>query len=386
MNTPNISQVHDCAYCGACKSVCPAGAIRMDGSGVFYRMQVDADRCVGCGRCLQVCPMENPIPPRKPVSAFGGAHQDREILRSSSSGGAFTALAEQILSQGGVVFGAAFSGDFRRVEIRSTEEVPLQALRRSKYVESIVDDAFLKAEAYLQTGRPVLFCGTPCQAAGLRSYLGRDEAKLYIVDFACGGLPSHAVYEAYLDELTRRYGEIRDVNFRPKLLGWDSYSVLIHAGEKRYHAATKQDPYLYAFLDKHVSIRDNCCSCRFAQAHAADITLADFWLHRQFVGFETPNHTGLSLLHAYTPRGEALIRSVQDTLCLQALDVSQASYHLKPSGLSEAQTALRAVYFREFSETSDARAAALRIGMPTGAQAVKQQMNKIAKGWLKGFR
>ena len=53
----------------------------------------------------------------------------------------------------------------------------------------------------LEEGTAVLFSGVPCQVDGLKRYLGKDYPNLLTCDLVCHGVPSPAVFRAYLDGL-----------------------------------------------------------------------------------------------------------------------------------------------------------------------------------------
>ncbi|MCS2406970.1 4Fe-4S dicluster domain-containing protein [Bacteroides salyersiae] len=95
-----------CCGCSACAQSCPCQCIRMvvDKEGFFYP-QVDEFSCINCGLCNKVCPFENPYDSVIPVSTIAYKHSNDVIREHSSSGGAFSTLAEYVINQGGVVFG-----------------------------------------------------------------------------------------------------------------------------------------------------------------------------------------------------------------------------------------------------------------------------------------
>lgn len=319
-----------CTNCGACRQICPAKAITVREDTVFYTLEIEQTKCVDCGLCSKVCPAMHPVEARKPVAAYSGIHRERRMIRDSSSGGAFTALAEQILASGGVVYGACYSDDFRRVVIRSTDEAPLAAMRKSKYVESSVEDTFRDAKKQLQTGRTVLYTASPCQIAGLKAYLGREYENLYCCDFTCGGFSSHAMYRTHLDALEKKYGApVTAVDFRSKQLGWTSQCVEMHfQNRKKYLVPAALDRIYYGFGHKRYNIRDNCYQCRYAKNHQSDIVLADFWMYRKASDLEH-NDSGISLLLGNTPKGDRLIRACADALEMTQLDLEKAGYNLK---------------------------------------------------------
>lgn len=325
----NISACKACYQCGACYSICPHQAIRVDGESTFYRVVVDEEKCTDCGMCYDHCPANLELEGRKPVAAWGGWHRDRRVLLNSSSGGVFHGLASAVLAQGGAVFGAVYADDNRCVMFASTDEVPLERMRKSKYVESLVGDSFRRIGQMLKQGRKVLFCGTPCQCTGLRSYLGSKQEGLLTCDFACGGLPSHQIYQQYLIGLERRFGaEIRSIDFRPKTYGWRRYAVLVRfVNGRTYNRLGTEDPYLRSFLYGKLTVRPECLDCKFSDCHQSDLTIADFWLNEKLSKLR--NEEGISLVLCNTEKGLEAIQAIRADYCLEELDLEQVSYNNK---------------------------------------------------------
>lgn len=324
----NILKFNECANCGACYNICPTKAITIEAHDLFYCLEVSKDKCIDCGRCVSICPVNNFVKSQNLISAIGAYSKDKSTIKKSSSGGIFYELARYILANNGVVFGAAFSEDFKKVYIKSTDEVTIDELLRSKYVESQVGDSFIKVKQNLEDNRMVLFCGCPCQVAGLKKFLGKDYENLYTCDFSCGGLPSHKLYEQYLNSLELKYNsKITNVNFRPKIYGWEMHAIKIEfANGKKYKSLGINDPFFSAFIYKHYSVRDNCLKCKFADNHYSDIVLADFWLYKKLSGLKGNN--GLSLVITNSNKGEKLLDSIKEELIFEKIDLKGAAYNM----------------------------------------------------------
>lgn len=325
----NISACKTCYNCGSCYNICPHQAITVDEDGIFYTPRVNAERCTDCGICYQRCPANENRSGIGPLVAFAGWHRDPAVLRDSSSGGVFHGLAGAVLALGGVVYGAIYSEDCMEVVFASTDEAELAQMRKSKYVESLVCDSFRRIKEHLSQGRMVLFCGTPCQCAGLRAYLGKEEEKLICCDFACGGLPSHQMYRSYLKGLQKKYGaEVQTIDFRPKTHGWRRYAVLaIFSNGKAYNRLGTEDPYLRSFLYGKLTVRNNCLDCKFSDSHQSDLTIADFWLNENQPTLR--NDSGVSLILCNTPKGCGVLESIRSEYYLEELNLLEASYNNK---------------------------------------------------------
>ena len=212
----------DCTGCSACKNICLKSCITMerDDEGFLYP-KINHDACINCGRCESVCPSLNfkaTMPTALP-DVFAAVYPNEKVRRHSSSGGAFTALSELILNDGGIIFGAGFDEKWRVVHTAAENLDELENLRGSKYVQSEIGDVYKRVKVELKKDRPVLFSGTPCQCAGLKSFLGKDYDNLLTVDVICHGTPSPMLWEKYLEHHAQSH-DIAHVNFRSKRFGW----------------------------------------------------------------------------------------------------------------------------------------------------------------------
>ena len=181
-----------CTGCFACSNICPKDAITLpENNEGFYNPVIDEDKCINCSLCDKTCPRVEEKQYHTMQKAYYGWVNDLEVRKNSSSGGIFNLLSSKILKEGGVVYGASFNYDgILRLECHSTDEVSIQELQRSKYVQSHIGYAFRKIKENLIEGRKVLFCGTPCQVDGLKSFLRKEYTNLITVDFVCHGVPS----------------------------------------------------------------------------------------------------------------------------------------------------------------------------------------------------
>lgn len=377
----NVSSKGKCTNCGACLNCCPVDAISIDSSKLYYEIQIDEDRCTKCGKCFKVCPLNQEFENIKVISAWYGKHKDKSIVMSSSSGGAFTSMADTILADGGIVFSACYSND-NKVEIKSSDEKRIDDMKKSKYVESLTGFGFRAIREELEKGRKVLLCATPCQIAGLKCYLGNDYSNLYTCDFTCGGLPSHYIYQNYIEMLENKYkSRVKSVDFRPKTFGWDIHAIeIVFENGKKYISPAVLDPFFSGFIVKHVNTRDYCYDCKFAEQHMSDITLADFWKCRQLTGQKNPKD-GVSLILVNSNKGEELIHAVQGKMELKSIDKEEASYNLKRRTYSEEYMKIREQYLNVF-KTKGIFAAAEYLGVPV--REIKKHIVML-KYWLKGL-
>lgn len=330
----NITKYNKCAICGACVNVCPVDAVCVQNNSNFYSVSVDSSKCINCGKCISVCPVNNLVKVQHLHSGYVGYVNDNKVLYTSSSGGIFYAIAQLVLEKRGVVYGAAFSEDSHTVEFKSTDEVPLSYLQKSKYVESNIGIVFRRIQRELDKGRQVLFCGTPCQAAGLKNFLKREYDNLVICDFSCGGLPSHKMYDEYLTSLEKKYkSKVKIVDFRPKNFGWENHSIFIQfMNGKIYTRLATLDPYYKAFFNS-LDKREYCYQCDFSDNHSSDLILADCWLFKKISKMNN-NHRGLSLVLTNSVKGEKIMEDISKQIIVEKIPLEKASYNIKTGHLS----------------------------------------------------
>lgn len=196
----NIEDKSLCCGCGACLQVCPKHCITFvqDEEGFLYPF-VNEKICVDCGLCEKVCPVINQNTPcDRPLQTYAAVNKNDSKRMMSSSGAAFRSIAEIVIQDNGVVFGAKFDDDWSVIHDCTETLEGLVAFQGSKYVQSKIGDCYLRAKAYLDQGRKVLFSGTPCQIAGFNLFLRKPYSNLITVDLICHGVPSPRVWDEYL--------------------------------------------------------------------------------------------------------------------------------------------------------------------------------------------
>lgn len=379
----NISQVKNCADCGMCVTLCPNQAITVKTDGLFYQPEIDFSKCTDCGLCLNRCPVNNTVTDHKSKSAFYAVNRDDDIVKKSSSGGVFSALADVVLKQGGVVFGAAFSGYCKEIVIKSTDEVDLDELRRSKYAESLTGDSFVQVKEQLRLGKKVFYCATPCQIAGLKAYLNKDYKDLITCDFVCGGLPSHKIYREYIEYLEEKFdSRVTSVNFRPKTYGWREYTIKVNFENGReYLKQACLDPYFSAFLHHRYTIRELCVDCPFPSARCSDITLADFWGYRSIIG-KTDSNKGISLVFANTDRGAEALELIGEKTELNSIPLEKVSSSFERHGVPENYREKREAFMKDY-KLSGIVSAGKKHCVYKGKKAFKARL-RVIKNNLKG--
>lgn len=269
-----------CCGCESCRNICPRQCIFMkeDNEGFFYP-EVNSTDCIDCGLCEKVCPVLHPSKERRPVAVYAAKHYDDNIRLASSSGGVFTFIAEKVIDEGGVVFGARFNEQWEVIHDYVDTKEKLSRFRGSKYAQSRIGDTYKQVLSFLQSGRKVLFTGTSCQIAGLKLFLRRKYDNLLTVDVICHGVPSSKVWKRYLSEIISVDSmQITNIAFRNKHNGWKNFSLKVDIeGKRLYLRSFKSDVYFDLFLSNMI-LRPSCYFCPAKSGKScSDITLGDFW-------------------------------------------------------------------------------------------------------------
>ncbi len=320
----------DCMGCALCANLCPRDAITMEWSeNGFLVPRVREELCVNCGKCAKECPAgETPLERHDDmakVRAYGAWNKDASIHRSSSSGGVFTALAMQTLSQGGCVFGVVWKDKSTAGFSKAERPEELAAMRGSKYTQAVPSYVYREVRAELRKGRSVLFSGTPCQVRALKKFLGKDDANLMTVDVVCHGVPSHLLLEAYVRETEEASGkELSRIDFRDKTAGWQTSSTRRHYTDGSTDSRTFHvDEYHQLFLCDAI-LNVPCDNCPYAHLpRQGDVSLADYWGVQNHHP-DWPLRDGVSVILVNTERGH---QAIEETKALTLMETSFLSVY-----------------------------------------------------------
>jgi coenzyme F420-reducing hydrogenase beta subunit len=313
-----VAAKENCTGCSACYSICPNGCIKMepDIEG-FLEPVIDEQKCSHCGLCEKICPVNN-----KP-KAYAVINRDETIRSKSTSGGMFQLFAQQIIKQNGTVFGVGFDEKFS-VKHSSTKTLEgLAIFRRSKYVQSDIGDTFKNCKQLLENGEAVLYSGTPCQIAGLKTFLQKDYQKLLCLDIICMSVPSPKLWENYLKYQTKRNSSgIKNIAFRYKQPNWKQSKLHIFFENGETYVGIR-DPYS-AIFSSDLCARRSCYKCRFRNfKRESDITIADFWgIEKVFP--EIDDNKGTSLVFVNSSKGEEYFNEINDLCIVKPVEVNDA--------------------------------------------------------------
>lgn len=314
-----ICDISACTGCGACAGICPKGCISFASNpncgGAIYP-RIDTGKCIGCNRCKKVCPNQHKVSKMLPKECFAAWNLNQATRTSSTSGGIGVAFAQVVVRNGGAVYGAAVKGAGIVQHIRVVNENDLHLLQKSKYVHShITKDVYRLLADDKKAGRTILFTGTPCQIAGVRSFL-RGYDKLFLVDIVCHGVPSQQILREHIKWKTKHevsYFTTRD-NGKYCLTLYDTNREIV------YQKDFPNDEYEYGFMYA-MFFRKNCYACKYAcEDRCSDITIGDFW------GLGTTDYPKekVSEILVNTPKGSDLLSMCRDMLFMDKRSVEEA--------------------------------------------------------------
>lgn len=322
----NIQNKADCCGCNACGDICAHKAItfKTDNEGFWYP-EVDKTKCTDCGLCEKVCPILHKDEFGKEgfsePKCLAAIHKNIEVRFDSTSGGAFTAFAEEIYKQGGYVGGAVFNEDWSVSQFLSTNKKDLEKLRSSKYLQSHFDGFYLAVRDALKTGKPVLVCGGPCQMAALRRFLHKPYDNLIIVDYICRGIPSPLLFKKFIEYLEEKHNS-KVVYFKAKNkeLGWHNLtSKVIFENKEVLWLPKDRNPWLQMKYEVPETCRPSCFECPFKGfPRNADITIGDLWTNGKRIPSNLDNDLGTSVIIINNEKGQAFVEK-----CLKKINYSE---------------------------------------------------------------
>lgn len=314
----------DCTGCSACASVCPVKCISMirDKEGFLY--PVASEHCIKCGRCSEVCPQNNSSAKifNNTQSAYMAVTKDKNVWRRSASGGAFSEICRTWGDDTTYIFGAEWNG----LQVRHKGYVGIDnisSLCKSKYIASNIDNIFLEVKDALRSGVKVVFCGTPCQVAGLKCFLGKDYSNLLLIDLICHGVGSPIVFQKCISILEKQFnGRILEYEFRAKRKAFETdYLTRIKLFDGR-ELFCVEDPYIQLFW-KQKCLRPSCggnCKYRDGQRYG-DLTIADFKGLYELYPEKRSEKYNYSTIVSNTEKGKAVIEQLHKKMIIKEVDI-----------------------------------------------------------------
>lgn len=335
-------------------AICPKNAIIMkeDEEGFLYPW-INKKECINCGICEQVCPIINhkkQLNSPEPKAAVV-QNKNQEICRQSTSGGAFTPIAEYVIDKGGIVFGVEMDDYYHVKHVGVTNKNDLAKFRNSKYVQSDVGNTYREVKSNLDQGRLVCFSGTPCQIEGLLCYLRKSYDNLILVDVVCRAVPSPGVWKKYIEMETKTRGKCI-IRFRDKTLGYQ-YSTMEIKDQKGIitRDGIESDPWLRMFFSGMI-IRPSCATCHFrSKYHRSDFTIWDcFNIYRIDKTFDEDIGTTRILIHS--EKGKELFEEIKDKFNYKIIPCKKAVEGVRELVLSPDINKQRDEFFYDYSKMS----------------------------------
>ncbi len=346
-----------CCGCSACYSICPKKAIFMqeDQRGFLYPV-INEAVCIDCGLCQAVCDFDKfrHNVPNEQIDCYASRHRAETEVSTSRSGGFFIALAEYVLHQEGVVFGAEFQDVKTVIHKAEYTKQGIDKFKGSKYVQSDMQDCFQECADYLTAGRWVLFSGTACQIHGLLSLLKLKRVsteRLIAVDIVCHGVPSRKLWRDYVRETENRHGKaVVSANFRNKeLFGWREHKESFVFSDATNEAIKAWTNVFYA----HIMFRESCYHCSYTTPHRySDFSIADYWgIENNAPEFD--DNKGVNLVLVHTEKGREIFEQIKGSIHYRKtnLETSMQPNLMHPSE----KGALYEPFWRDYEKLSNTR-------------------------------
>lgn len=325
-----ISRVGDNCYgCAACHDICPYQAIsfKQDNTGFFYP-QINISLCIQCNLCEKICPALNSLKTNETRYTYAVKTKNYQASPYSSSGGAFFIIANTILRQNGVIYGAAYDQNMQLIHMRVESQDALRKLCGSKYIQSNLSGIFLSIKNDIKLGKEILFVGTPCQTSALRLFLRKDYSNIYIIDLLCHGVPSSGIFAEYIKYIEKlRKKKVSNFIIRDNREGWNRIfkSTIKYSDNTEEYNSMLSNLWNHVFFSEKI-IRKSCANCKFANSkRIGDITLGDFWGIDKILP-KAYDQRGVSLLKINTQKGEHLFAKIQGDIIAFEAETSETEH------------------------------------------------------------
>lgn len=307
-----------CTGCSCCKNVCPTNAITFaeDHEGFLYP-NIDYDKCIDCGLCYKTCPSIK----QNNLNAIKNAYVaiNTKDNRLSTSGGIFPLLVDFILKHKGYVCGTIIDEDNTIKHVVSNDLNVISKMRGSKYTQSSIEGTFSEIKKILDSGKYCLFTGTPCQVAGLKSYLKGENNKLICVDIVCHGVSNQKFLKKNIKE---KYKNAKLISFREKNIFEGSvYKICFKKNNKTIKKYYYEDAYYESFM-RGISFRESCYKCHYATSkRIGDITIGDSACYRNNEIFKYDSAPSIVLIN--TDKGKFVFDNIKNKLKYDSADLEK---------------------------------------------------------------
>ena len=304
----------------------------------FVYPSIDESKCIKCGLCLKTCVYKKKTKPNTIKDSYMAVSKIDDILMKSASGGIFTSIAQEILKNNGVVFGCSMEKDEQgrlepqHIKVSSLDD--LYKLQGSKYVQSNTKNIYKEIKNELKNNKLVLFSGTPCQVAALKSFLGKiNQENLYTIDIICHGVPNFKMFQDYIEFIEEKNKDkVENFLFRDKSKSWGYFAKISFASKKVKFVPCINSSFYQLFLNSLIN-RENCYSCPYANGNrVGDLTIGDFWgIEKEHPNFLKENHLdskkGISCIIVNNDKGKCIIEKFSGNILLKSSKFEKISIH-----------------------------------------------------------
>lgn len=277
-------------------------------------------------------------------------HKNIEVCKQSTAGGAFTAIAEYVINNNGIVYGVELEEnlDVKHISVEKNSE--LYKFRNSKYVQSKVGNTYREIKVQLENGRMVCFSGTPCQVEGLKSYLNKEYNNLISVDVVCRAVPSPGVWKRYIDMEQAKNGKIQSVKFRDKKLGYQySTMVLKFQNGKEERGGIEDQPWLRMFFSGMI-IRPSCTECHFRNPQRkSDFTIWDCF-NSYYLDKKMDESKGVTRMLIHSKKGADIFEKIKDSFIYTEINTAVSIRGVSEMEKSPKPDIRKTEFYRELQE------------------------------------
>lgn len=315
-----IKEIKNCTGCGLCAFICPTGAISIvsdENREHFLYPHIDEQKCINCGLCKQKCPAQakgNKVDRESNVYLY--SKNEWSKLKLSSSGGAFQTIAEHFLMKGKTsIYGACWDG-LKVIHKRITNIDELKNMLGSKYIQSYVSkDVYAQIKEDLRNNYNVVFSGTPCQVAAVRTFINKNEQeRLLLIELLCHGVPSQWAFDKCIEHENKIIkGNIESFAFRHKIAFEKDNRNFLYTFSKNKNMYKTCGTFIfnpfYVAFHSYSIYRKSCYDCNFRNNRFSDIIIGDFWGLSKLLNNVNSNFDK-SLMIPLTKKGKEVVESM----------------------------------------------------------------------------
>ena len=253
----------------------------------FLHPVLDEIKFYQCGICLTECKNYKLKVEKKtkPLQVIACQTKEKKWLVESTAGGFFPTFAQWIIENGGVAFGTAYDINMKPIVCKASLTDEIYKFNGSKYVQSDLSEALPQIKEELEKEKLVLFSGTPCQVAAVKTFCKEFVDKnLITMDVVCYGVPSPGIFREFIKIIEQKNkARVVDYRFRDKHRnGWSHTTVITmirtDGKEKKYEEEDYSEIPYYKMFGERNCFRRECYNCKYNTIERiTDFTTGNFW-------------------------------------------------------------------------------------------------------------